>query len=161
MHPSRVAATLLAPMALGRVPEGEGGPAPKAVGEWCWWRAGSHRGCLLCSLVGVQGCVLRVQRDDWLQHHGAHAAHGQVSEQEQSPWDASPAGGDWCGLSWGMGKKRRVSETDFLSHPKKDLTPLTSGPCLLCLESTNCRLDVFAHKASPGRAGCCKIRSLI
>lgn len=31
---SRIAATLLAPMALGRVPGDEGGPAPKAVDEW-------------------------------------------------------------------------------------------------------------------------------
>lgn len=30
-----------------------------------------------------------------------------------------PAGGDWCGLSWGMGKNRGVSKTNFLSHPKK------------------------------------------
>lgn len=60
-----VTATLLAPTPLSRVPSGEGGPAPRGVGEW-WGRAGSQRGCLLCSPAGIQGCLLRVQRDDWL-----------------------------------------------------------------------------------------------
>lgn len=60
-----VTATLPPPAALGRVPGSEGGPAPRGVSEW-WGRAGRQHGCLLCSLAGVQGCLLRVQRDDWL-----------------------------------------------------------------------------------------------
>lgn len=42
-----------------------------------------------------------------------------------------------------MGKKSGVSEADFLSHPKTDLTP---GPCLLCLESSKCTLDSLHTK---------------
>lgn len=61
-----IAATLLAPRAASRVSGGKVSQCPGVCMYECWGRVGSWRRCLLCSLAGIQGCLLWVQRYDWL-----------------------------------------------------------------------------------------------
>lgn len=114
MHPSRIAATFLTAVALGRVPgvrvgqlprlwvNGDGGELAVTVGACCalWqeYKAVFYE-CSAVTGYNIMEPMLHMAR----------------SVNSSSLWDTSPAGGDWCGLSWAMDKKRGVSETGFLS----------------------------------------------
>lgn len=88
-----------------------------------------------------------MQCNDWLQHHGAHAAHGQVSEQEQSPGSLPQLEVTGVGSpgEWARRYECQRPDSRSLSFVPGEDQVLTG---------------LFAHKASPGRTDCCKIRSL-